>query len=44
VGENPGLCGAISFFKELGGVLWGQLQRFITPITTYRIFEPVFTR
>jgi hypothetical protein len=44
VGENPGLCCVIFFFKELGGVLWGQLQRFITPITTYRIFEPVFTR
>jgi hypothetical protein len=43
-GENPGLCWAISFFKELGGALWGQLQRFMTPITTYRIFEPVFTR
>jgi hypothetical protein len=44
VGENPGLCWSIFFFKELGGALWGQLQRFMTPITTYRIFEPVFTR
>ena len=44
VGENPGLRCVIFFFKERGGALWGQLQRFITPITAYRIFEPVFTR
>ena len=44
VGENPGLRCVIFFFKERGGALWGQLQRFITPITAYRILEPVFTR
>ena len=44
VGENPGLGCVIFFFKERGGALWGQLQRFITPITAYRNFEPVFTR
>ncbi len=44
VGENPGLCCVIFFFKERGGALWGQLQKFITPITAYRILEPVFTR
>ena len=43
-GENPGLSLAISFFKELGGALWGRLQSFMTPITTYRFFEPDFTR
>jgi hypothetical protein len=43
-GENPVLSWAISFFKELGSALWGQSQRFMPPITTYRIFEPVFAR
>ena len=42
--ENPILCWAISFFKEVGGALWGQLKKFMTLITTYRIYKPVFAR
>jgi hypothetical protein len=44
IDENPGLYRAILFFKELGGVLWGQLQRLITPIGAYKVFEPIFAR
>ncbi len=43
-GENPGLCHAILFFKELWGTLWGRLQRFMSPMGTYKIFEPIFAR
>ena len=43
-GENPGLCHVIFFFKELGAALWGRLQRFMSPMGTYEIFEPIFAR
>jgi len=43
-GENPGLCHAIFFFKELCGILWARLQRFMSPMGTYEIFEPIFAR
>lgn len=43
-GENHGLGYAIFFFKELCGTLWGRLQRFMAPIGTYDIFEPIFAR
>jgi hypothetical protein len=32
------------FFKELWGSLRGQWQRFVVPIATCKIFEPVFAR
>jgi hypothetical protein len=43
-GENPGLGYAIFFFKELGGTLWGGLQRFMAPIGGWINFEPAFAR
>jgi len=44
VGENHGLCQAISIFKERCATLWGRSQRFIAPIGTYENFEPIFAR
>ncbi len=43
-GEIPGLGHAILFFKELWDTIRGQLQRFVAPIATCKIFEPVFAR
>jgi hypothetical protein len=43
-GENPGLCHAILFFKELCGTLWARLQRFMSPMGTYQNFDPIFAR
>jgi hypothetical protein len=40
VDENPGLCHTIFFFKELCGAIWGQLQRFMASIASYKNFEP----
>ena len=44
VGEKPGLCNAIFFFKERWATLWGRLQRFMAPMVTYEHFEPIFAR
>jgi hypothetical protein len=44
VGEKPGLCNAIFFFKERCATLWGRLQRFMAPMGTYENFEPIFAR
>ena len=43
-GEKPGLGYAIFFFKELGGTLWGRLQRFMAFIGGYANFEAGFAR
>ena len=43
-GEIPGLGHAILFFKELWDTIRGQLQRFVAPIATCKIFAPVFAR
>ncbi len=43
-GEIPGLGHAILFFKELWRTIRGQLQRFLAPIATYKIFDPVLAR
>lgn len=44
VGENPGLSHAIFFFKERWAAFWVRLQRFMAPIGTYEILEPIFAR
>jgi len=44
VGEKPGLCNAIFFFKERCATLWGRLQRFMAQMGTYEYFEPIFAR
>jgi hypothetical protein len=43
-GERPGLDQAIFIFKERCANLWGQLQQFIAPMGTYKIFQPIFAR
>ena len=43
-GEIPGLGHVILFFKELCDTIRGQLQRFVAPIATCKIFAPVFAR
>lgn len=43
-GENPGLGHAILFFKELGDTIRDQWQRFVAPIATCKLFDPVFAR
>ncbi len=40
-GENPGLCGAIFFFKELLGAIRGHFHKFMTPMDHYKSFRPI---
>jgi hypothetical protein len=43
-GQIPGIGHAILFFKELFGTIRGQLQQFLAPIATYKIFDPILAR
>ena len=44
VGENQSRSCAILVFKERGGVLWRKLEQFLSPLATWRNFEPIFAR